>query len=322
MTWRAIICSLMGVASFVQIALLADEQHQATVTQIFHDVQLMPAEASPRPASLNDTVNDDGAVRTGDDSRSELTYSDLTITRLGANTLFSFNRADRRVQLDAGSILVYLPKDSGGAAIRTKAVSVAITGTTLIVESSPIAYDRLLVLEGTARLSLNGNAGEVREVRAGQILNVNAGAKKLPKPGRVDLRRILKTHPLIKNFPPLPSLDLILAGIRGGSPPRTTGGGGLQGPSAAPSYVPPRPPVGTRNPPRIPPPNVTPNLPTPLPTATIKPRPRPTPRRTPTPSRPVASPRPSVKPSATPRKRFPPPKKLPSATPSATQIIR
>ena len=84
---------------------------------------------------VNDRVADDTGVRTGGESRSELTFADLTITRLGANTIFSFNKAGRNVQVDNGSILLRVPKDSGGGRIRTSAVTVAVTGTTVIMES-------------------------------------------------------------------------------------------------------------------------------------------------------------------------------------------
>ena len=54
-------------------------------------------------------------MRTGVESRSELTFSDLTIARLGANTIFSVNEGTRTIDLGGGAILVRVPKDSGGA---------------------------------------------------------------------------------------------------------------------------------------------------------------------------------------------------------------
>ena len=227
--------------SFSQTPAPMPEGH---VTAIFHDVQLLPEQADARPAAINDKVDDGTALRTGGDSRSELTFADLTITRLGENTIFSFNKAGRSVRLDSGSILLYARKNSGAAEISTKAVSVGITGTTVIFESKPAGYDRLIVLEGDARFSLNAYPDQSTEVRAGQLLNVNAGAKKLPKPGKVDLRRIMRTHPLIKNFPALPSLDLILAVANGRNPnrpppqpPPAISGTGSQG-RPPPIYVP------------------------------------------------------------------------------------
>src|ERR1700736_4690796 len=99
---------------------------EARVTQIIREVKLLHAQQTPEQATLNEKVSEDTSVRTGRDSRSELTFVDLTITRLGANTIFSFNKAGRNVQLNAGSVLLRVPKDSGGAHMRTEACSVAI----------------------------------------------------------------------------------------------------------------------------------------------------------------------------------------------------
>jgi len=285
---------------------------EGRITTIFHDVQLLPAQADPRPAAINDKVDEGTALRTGGDSRSELTFTDLTITRLGENTVFSFNRAGRSVRLDSGSILLYARKNSGAAEISTKAVSVGITGTTVIFESKPDSYDRLIVLEGDARFSLNNYPDQSTEVRAGYLLNVKVGSKKLPKPGRVDLRRILKTHPLLKNFPPLPSLDLILAVAQGRNPklppppqPPPTGGQGPQG-GPPPAYVPnpigPLPGPPTAYPGPIPTPTPTPyRRPSPTPRPTPSRYPSKPPKRTPTPRMQYPQKRPPVRPSPTPK---------------------
>src|SRR6185437_14089627 len=97
-------------------------------------VKLLSGQAEARPATTNDTVRGNTAVRTGVDSRAELTFGDLTIARLGANTIFSFNESSRTVDLGNGAILLRVPKNSGGAKIQTAAVTAAITGTTVIVE--------------------------------------------------------------------------------------------------------------------------------------------------------------------------------------------
>ena len=310
---RTVLCVLViAGATAGNLAQSPTPEPEGRVTTIFHDVQLLPAQADPRSAAINDKVDEGTALRTGNDSRSELTFADLTITRLGENTIFSFNRAGRSVRLDSGSILLYARKNSGAAEISTKAVSVGITGTTVIFESKPDSYDRLIVLEGDARFSLNNYPDQSTEVRAGYLLNVKVGSKKLPKPGRVDLRRILKTHPLLKNFPPLPSLDLILAVAQGRNPklpppqqPPTTGGQGPQG-GPPPVYVPnpigplPGPPTGYPAP--IPTPTPTPyRRPSPTPRPTPSRYPSKPPKRTPTPRMQYPPKRPPVRPSPTPK---------------------
>ena len=315
---RILLCALViAGASIGGFVLSQTPEPEGRVTTIFHDVQLLPAQADARAAAINDKVDEGTALRTGGDSRSELTFADLTITRLGENTIYSFNRAGRSVRLDSGSILLYARKNSGAAEISTKAVSVGITGTTLIFESRPDSYDRLIVLEGNARFSLNNYPDQSTELHAGQLLNVRAGAKKLPKPGRVDLRRIIKTHPLIKNFPPLPSLDLILAAADGRNPnrppPQPIGGAGSQG-GPPPVYM----PNPTGLPPGLP---IGPGYPVnPVPTATPRHRPTPKPYPTvkPTTPRPTTH-RPGSTPTPTPKKRYPPIKR---GTPTPGRIIR
>jgi hypothetical protein len=77
---------LVGAAPFVT----ADQLQQARVSQVIQDVRLLEAQGAPRPAVVNAKVTQGMGVRTGMESRAELTFTDLTITRLGANTIFSF----------------------------------------------------------------------------------------------------------------------------------------------------------------------------------------------------------------------------------------
>jgi hypothetical protein len=238
----------------------ADSKKEARVTQIVRDVKLLPADASARAAVVNDRVADDTGVRTGGESRSELTFADLTITRLGANTIFSFNKAGRNAQVDSGSILLRVPKDSGGGRIRTSAVTVAVTGTTVIMESRG-GRNKLIVLEGGARLSLVKYPKQFQNLRAAQMVDVPPGATTVPLPVNVDLNDLMRKHPLITDFPPLPSRDLIIAASQQPPPP--------SGPSAFPILpvidllggvtVGPRGPRGPRNPPpQNPPPSTNP----------------------------------------------------------------
>ena len=187
----------------------AAELKEATVTQIVKEVQLLPAQAAPRPAVVKDQVRGNTAVRTGTDSRTELTFTNQTLTRLGANTIFSFNAGTHNLNLSGGVMLLYVPKGSGGATISSAAVSAAITGTTVMMEYHPNAYIKFISLEGIARVYLRHRLGESVLIHPGQMLIVNPNAKNLPDPVRVDLKRILKTSLLITGFRPLPSEALM-----------------------------------------------------------------------------------------------------------------
>ena len=192
---------------------------EARVTQIIREVKLLPADKAAREAALNDKVSEDTGVRTGGDSRSELTFPDLTITRLGANTVFSFTKSGRTATVETGSILLRVPKDSGGGSIRSSAVTVAVTGTTVIFEGSRGGRSKLITLEGSSAVSLKKNPKEFRKVLAGQMIDVPAGATTLPMPVNVDLNDIMRNHPLITDFKPLPSQPLIMAAAQQAPPP-------------------------------------------------------------------------------------------------------
>src|SRR4026208_2558610 len=187
----------------------AADLKEARVTQIVRDVKLLPNAAPARPAVVNDPVRDGTAVRTGVESRTELMFSDATLARLGANTIFSFNEGTRNLELTDGAMLLRVPKNAGGAKINTAAVTAAITGTTVMLEFHKNSYVKFIVLEGTGRIFIPNRVGESVLVRAGQMLITKPNAKNLPSPVDVDIRKLMKSSRLIKGFGKLGSEDLI-----------------------------------------------------------------------------------------------------------------
>jgi hypothetical protein len=106
----------------------ADELKEAKVTQVIQDVQVLPSNAAARPAAVNDSVRQGTAVQTGVQSRSELTFKDQTITRLGEKTIFSVGKGSRTIDLGSGQFLLCVPKKAGGAKVKIGVVTAAITG--------------------------------------------------------------------------------------------------------------------------------------------------------------------------------------------------
>ncbi len=192
--------SVIALAALAAATSHAATLDQATITRVINNVQVIPADRSPEAASVGQVVRGGTDVRTGGGSRAQLTFADQTLARLGANTLFSFERGTRRLDLENGTILLQVPKDAGGATIRSAPVTAAITGTTVMMEYSPgnPGVVKLIVLEGTVRLSLSGRLGESVLVGPGQMIAVAADAKSLPDPVTVDIKRILRTSKLVK----------------------------------------------------------------------------------------------------------------------------
>ena len=188
---------------------------QAEITAVFNDVKVLPDGATPRHASLHDAIAGRTGVKTGIDSRAELTFNDQSLARLGANSLFSFNNNTRDLTLSDGTILFRCPKNAGGAKITTAAVTAAITGTTVLMETNRNPknkkrnYIKLIVLEGTMRVFLNNRTGESVLIHAGQMIILSPDSKVLPEPVNIDLARLVKSSKLITSFRPLPSTDLV-----------------------------------------------------------------------------------------------------------------
>ncbi len=121
--------------------------NSARVVSIVNEVWIAPEESvSPAPAKPNDRMGASGFVRTAKRSRAELEFKDMTMTRLGANTVFSFDRATRELHLQSGTMLIQVFDPQGKCKLRTDAVTAGITGTTLIAEVEG-KTSRLFLLE-------------------------------------------------------------------------------------------------------------------------------------------------------------------------------
>ena len=177
----------------------------AKVTQAVNDVSIYTGSKNPRPANVGETIGGSNSVRTGRDSRAELVFTDQTVTRLGQNSVFRFKNGTRDVELERGSVLLQVPKSAGGATIRTATVTAAITGTTSMFEYSPGQWVKLLTLEGTQKLFINGQKDPVL-VPAGQMIVMRPNARVVPQPVTIDLAKLIATSILAGNkvFGPLP----------------------------------------------------------------------------------------------------------------------
>ena len=200
--WAIAMTSLAGAAQL----------QEARVTQVVNDVKLQLEQAAPRPAAVSDFVRHGTAVRTGTQSRSELTFADLTITRLGANTIFSYKEGTREMNLIDGAILFQVPKRSGGLTIRTVGVTAAITGTTGIAEYHPATANhpqisKWLCLEGTFHLYLPN--GQSVEVGPGKM--VATDGKSFSKVATFDIAKLVETSLFFTGFDQtLASMNLIM----------------------------------------------------------------------------------------------------------------
>jgi hypothetical protein len=185
---------------------VAASKTDAHVTQVIRDVRLLASASGTRAAAVNDTVREGEAVRTGGDSRAELTFTDQTITRLGSNTVFSYGQGAKQFDLSSGAALLVVPKEAGTVKINTAAATAAVTGFTALVESHPQGVNKWMIIEGEACVSkLKGSAGApCTTLRAGDMLILQPGTRGNGSVRMFDIKKTMQSAKLITGFGKLP----------------------------------------------------------------------------------------------------------------------
>lgn len=178
---------------------------QGEITQIFREVKTLEASGA-HEARLNEMISGEQSIKTGPQSRAELRFADQSLTRLGADTIFSFQQGTRELELKQGTILFQIPKGAGGAKIRTAAITAAITGTTGFYEYSPKAGKNGMIkfgiLEGSASLSVQGKLGQVIKVGPGEMIFCTAKPRDFNQTEVVhfDVKKFTSTCPLVEKM--------------------------------------------------------------------------------------------------------------------------
>ena len=187
----------------------AAEAASPRITRAIKSVTLLPAQGSPRPARVSDTVADGTTLRAGAGARAELTFGNRGVVRLGGNTILQPAGQAQNLTLHEGAVLFQVPRESANAKIATAGINVEIRGTSGLIERYGAAYVKILVLEGTARVYLN-RIGESVLVNAGEMLIMKPNATTLPEAVNFDIGHLYKTSLLMNSdFPPLASRERI-----------------------------------------------------------------------------------------------------------------
>lgn len=214
------LCPAVFACIYALLAAEAAPLQTARVSQVVHDVSLLRPNATASPAALNDEVSLGTAVRTGGQSRAELTFNDLTVTRLGENTIFSLNEGTRTVHVEHGSILLEVPPGAASAKIISSVATAAVSGGTAMFGSGPPA--KFMVLEGVGTFYPAGHPEEAVTLHGGEMMTFSADGH--PVVGKFDVKAVMATSHLIIDFPELTNLPLILQVIEEQTSQFLTGG--------------------------------------------------------------------------------------------------
>ena len=221
MCWKSFAAGAATIAALLAHtgSTFAADLSQAVVRQKVNVVTVAPTiAAQARPASQGEIVRDENVVRTGTESRAELEFADLTLARLGANSIFTFDAESRALNCQQGAALFSKPTNSGRVEVRAGAITAAITGSTGFVSNQPVVQSKkarantasaertamMGMLEGKLRGSAvwRDNSGKERTFR----FSLGPGEMIVAQPGRqpvvlqFDIPRFLATSPLITGF--------------------------------------------------------------------------------------------------------------------------
>ena len=279
---RSTISWLVVVVSFflVKEGAAAEPLKTATVTEISGEVSLYQGKdaAAVRPATVKDMINGSDVIRTGKKSRAELEFADLSMCRLGSNTIFSFDPTTRDMTFSSGVAVVHVPPNKGGARIATAAATAAIQGDTLVLKTLKTKDGHRSTqftalsprggpTDGNIHVTLNANPSGSLSLDGGQFAIVPDGARSLSEVvrGEIDVGAFFRSSHLLQHLPPSALREVKLVeeaqqrDLESGKARHSEGGGinrdggvGPDGSSMPPSA--PVPPAGTLSPTKPPPP--------------------------------------------------------------------
>ena len=187
--------------------LRAEPFNQAEVTKAINLVSLLPQDTRAVPGDL---VKGNNALQTGGNSRAELQFPDLTITRVGSNALFRFIAGTREIVLDSGTMLFSAPKGAGGGKVQAGAISAAVTGSDFLISNA--GRVKVICLSHKVLVYFTANPKIRAVLLPGQMLDIVAGAdKKMPPVVTINLETLLATSKLGEagGFGPFPNQTIL-----------------------------------------------------------------------------------------------------------------
>jgi len=157
------------------------------------------------PAKVSEKISENSKVTTAAASMAELTFGDSSITRIGANSVFSFQSKERLVKLDKGTALIHATPGNGGATVDCGGVTAAVSGSTFMASRSATGGAVFVLLESSGSLKVTTPGGQMATILPGQAASTGTGAKSSIQVFDVDVKKVMETTPLVSGFKELPS---------------------------------------------------------------------------------------------------------------------
>jgi FecR protein len=191
---------LFFVFSFgTSLGIAATEFKDAEITTLKNIVE-HDAGQGAAPAKVNEKIGENSKVTTAAASMAELTFGDSSITRIGANSVFSFQSKERLVKLDKGTALIHATPGNGGATVDCGGVTAAVSGSTFLASRSATGGAVFVLLESSGSLKVTTPGGQTAVIMSGQAASTGTGAKSGIQVFDVDVKKVMDTTPLVQGF--------------------------------------------------------------------------------------------------------------------------
>ena len=178
----------------VLLALMGHSAIASVVSFVKNDVHSIQ-DTNQVAAVLNDRVESNTQVGTGAQSMCELSLDDKSVTRIGANAVFSFVEQERLVKCDKGTFLVSKDPETETMTVTTGSVTAAVNGSTVMFDVRGDAT-HVAVAETTTGVVVTDKNGKSMTLQSGEGISATPAGMASATPRSVDVKDLTSSSPL------------------------------------------------------------------------------------------------------------------------------
>lgn len=178
-------------------ALIAVASHSASATTVsFLKNSVYRIDNTNQVAAvLNDKVESNTQVGTGEQSMCELSLDDKSVTRIGANAVFSFVEQERLVKCDKGTFLVSKDPETETMTVTTGSVTAAVNGSTVVFDVRDDAT-HVAVAETTKGVVVTDKNGKSITLQSGEGISATPSGMASAAAKSVDVKDLTSSSSL------------------------------------------------------------------------------------------------------------------------------
>ena len=207
--------TLYMIRILITLALLSLTGHSSiasVLSFVKNDVYSLQ-DTNKATAILNDKIESDTQVGTGEQSMCEISLDDKSITRIGANSMFLFVQKERLVKCDKGTFLVSKDPETETMTVTTGSVTAAVNGSTVVFDVRDDAT-HIAVAETTTGVVVTDKNGKSITLQSGEGISATVNGMTSSTPKSVDVKDLISSSPLFneKGLAPLAN-DALIKGV-------------------------------------------------------------------------------------------------------------